>query len=65
MPPIQVTVVLMLERDQSRVLLIGPALWRVGEGWDGRQSVLVSELPDGGADHNTTLLNWPRRCFAA
>jgi hypothetical protein len=53
-------VVLMLERDQSRVLLIGPALWRVGERWDGRQSVLVSELPDGGADYNTTLLNWPQ-----
>lgn len=48
----------MLERDQSRVLLIGPALWRVGERWDGRQAVLVSELPDGGADRNTTLLNW-------
>lgn len=60
MPPIQATVVLMLERDQSRVLLIGPALWRVGERGDGQQPVLVSELPDGGADRNTTLLNWPQ-----
>ncbi len=50
----------MLERDQSRVLFIGPALWRVGERWDGQQPVLVSELPDGGADRNTTLLNWPQ-----
>lgn len=50
----------MLERDQSRVLLIGPALWRVGERWDRQQPVLVSELPDGGADRNTTLLNWPQ-----
>lgn len=50
----------MLECNQSRLLLIGPALWRVGVRWDGQQPILASELPDGRADHNTTLLNWPQ-----
>jgi hypothetical protein len=49
----------MLDSDHTRVLLLGPALWRAGEDWTGQQPLLAAELPTDEAGHaNTTLLTF-------
>lgn len=49
----------MLDNEHTRVLILGPALWRAGEGWTGQQPLFAAELPDDEVGHaNTTLLTF-------
>lgn len=49
---------MVLARDGSQILVIGPAVWRFDERWDEDQPILVVDLVDGPVADNTVLLRW-------